>query len=706
MIKILNDRPLFYCFLAFGFGILLAKPIFSVNIFYCVLTALIFAIITFFCIKFKKIISISLIFICFLIGFLSFYLSSLAFNVKDYGTAEMEISGRVCVSTIYENSQNVIIDNVYVNKNKINKCINVHIYSSTDIEEGYVLTFSAVINKNTLFTLGSFNSYNYKYNIPYSCSVDLENITIDGTNELYWSERLRLNVKDILFKNMGEDEASVSYASLFGDKTYIDSQIKSNFSVSGIAHLLAVSGLHIGFLVTLLSFLLNKTKTNKYAKTAIIVAVLGIYAYLCNFSASVLRASIMFFILNLAGLLGKKYDRLNAWSTAGIICLLFKPLSVFDGGFLLSFASVLCIFMFAKPLEKLFIKWHIPKKLASTLGVMVPVQFGLIPLIAMYYSEMSILSIITNFLCIPIFEIFFMLLFLFVPIVLLLPFMSFLLAVPEFIIGGIIKISGFISNQKFAIINLTTLGGLVVVLIYVILFILSHYVNLNKFKKTITCGLICALSLVSIIIQSHPVVPTNNKITIINTGKPVYFLELNNTSFAVGYFDNYAIDLTTQYAHISRLYGVDYFISLNSSLPDKNLRGDLFKNVLSFGISSGEEKLTEDLTLKNNIVISPVVFGDNVAGLIIESDDIKIYFTRNIELNELAYLEFGMLYDDFDLIIGKDKYVEKYNDFSTFKYTLADGNIIKNSNKILNNKNGCWTFELNNNIITNMRGVD
>lgn len=697
MKKILNNRPLFFCFLAFGLGILIAKPIFSLNVFYCVLAILLFGIVLFLCCKFKKFASFTLICLCFGLGVLSFYLSEVNFGAKNYGSTQLEISGRTLVATIYESSQNVILDNVYINGNKVNECINVHIYNSTGIKEGTILTFNSALTNNTLFTLGSFNSYNYKYNIHYFCSVNLEDIAIDQTDVLNWSERLRASVKNVLYNNMGDVEASVSYASLFGDKTYIESGVKTAFSVSGIAHLLAVSGLHIGFLVTILTKLLNKTKLNKYLVSGIMIVVLGVYAYLCNFSASVLRACLMFFVLNIAGLFGKKYDRLNAWSLAGILCLIIKPLSVYDGGFLLSFACVLCIFMFAQPLTQLFIKWHIPKKLAFTLGVTIPVQFGLLPLISLYYTEVSVFSLIANLICVPVFEIFFTLLFLMVPIVLIIAPLGFLLFVPKVIISAIIAFATFVGGLDFAIIHLTALSGLIVICFYVIMFCVSHFVNLNVSKKIVACFCLFVASLLFMVGTTYNVSPKQNQITILNGTKQVYFLELDSKSFAVGYFDTHCINLTKSFANNARLYGVDYFISLNTSTPADNY----FKNVITFG-----ENHSDAVMATNNVAITPLSIAGEFAGVVIKSESLNLYFASNNSLTDLQLAQLAINYSNFDLVAGKTKIIDHLTEYVSYSYCIKDGKVIEGVNEYCLNINGNWTFSLNYNTIENMRGVD
>ena len=354
--------------------------------------------------------------------------------------------------------------------------------------------------------------------------------------------------------------------------------------------------------------------------------------------------------------------------------------------------------MFEAPLKRLFQKWHISKKLASTLGVMVPVQFGLIPLLSLYYSKISLLSLLTNFICVPLFEIFFVILFLIVSICLILPFMIFLLVIPKFLIGIIISIAGFFASLDFAIINLTTLTGVVVVAIYVFMFIFSHFVNLTISKKFFISFGLCVMSLFVMIMQTYSLFPHDSKITVLNSNKSVYFLELNQTSIAIGYFDNQSIEMVENYANGSRLYAVDYFISLGSSYKNSTT----FKNTYT---CVGENRLEENL-VKNNVHIVPIWFSGIFAGVSISCNRAKILFVSNNSLSNFDYVDFGNLYNNYDIIIGRSKNVDVYKNYIKHNYQIIDGQFLTGINQTNVSKNGNWTFELKDNIITNMRGVD
>ena len=368
MKKIFNYRPIFYSFVALALGIFFARDIFRGNIFIIIGVILTFFALLLVCVFTKHIKRIIISIFVFCLGFGIFAFSNFAFNNLPFQNGVYIVSGRINTVKSYSSSQAVILDNVYIDGQKIDRCIKVFVGGESSLEAGYVITFSDYLEKTSLFTLGEFNNYDYKYQIAYTASVS--NITIDKFDGLTVSEKLRESVKSVLFDNLAHDEASVCYASLFGDKSLIEGNIKQDFVGSGLAHLLAVSGLHVGFIAVLLKFLLRKMPYKQFINPIIIGSILYFYCYLCSFSASVVRATIMFLVLSLADSFSKHYDRLNALGLAGFAILLYKPLSVYDPGFLLSFFCVFSICMFMPHFLNLLGKFKkFPKWLKESLAL-------------------------------------------------------------------------------------------------------------------------------------------------------------------------------------------------------------------------------------------------------------------------------------------------------------------------------------------------
>ncbi len=696
----INNRPLFFCFLAFALGIYFARPIFCLNVYTCIFCFAFLFVFAFLCIKYKKIKTLILIFSAFCVGLGVFFISFFSFGAKSFENENYLISGRVCSCTTYENSESVILDSVYVNGEKQKHNFKVYIFKDNEMQVGDVIAFSATIKNVQLFELGKFNSYAYKYNVPYECSVSFDDVSISDTNNLSGPEKFRQLVFGVLQKNMSADEASVSYASLFGDKSYIEDDVRADFSTSGVAHLLAVSGLHVGFVALIIIWILKKIKVNNFVGFGILASFLGVYAYLCSFSASVLRASLMILIAELATLIGQRYEKLNALSIAGIVCLIINPLYVYDGGFLLSFACVLSIFMFSKRFERMFVKWHLPHCLASPLSVIVPVQLGILPILSNYFTKTSILTFFVNLLCVPIFEIFFILLFLTIPIVLLIPAFGWLLKLPQLIIYGIMFLAGKVANVKWAIINLTPFSGILIVGVYTVLFLFSHYVNFSWVIKTISCSVIIVVTLLISVISTLKIEPASNKITILNSyGNIVYCFEIDNESFAISNFDTNSINKLVRFAEYSRLYNIDNYISLNNIMPqDKNL----FLNVYN----ANDEQEYNEVKLFKNTMLMPIKVGLQFAGVYIKTKDISAFIMNNVKLNPGLCMELALLVGDVDIIFGEKQYATNILEYIDCDYAIVDGNCIYQKNNTFKPPEMDFSFELKNNNVINMRGVN
>lgn len=149
---------------------------------------------------------------------------------------------------------------------------------------------------------------------------------------------IRCRAGDILDNILPEKEASVAKAMLLGEKKGIDRELKSLYQGAGIAHILAISGLHISLLGMGLYRLLTLRLSRK---TACLLSCLVLFSYLLmtGFSPSAVRAVLMFFLYMLARLAGRTYDMPTALSAAAVLLLAENPAWMQDSGFLLSFAA-------------------------------------------------------------------------------------------------------------------------------------------------------------------------------------------------------------------------------------------------------------------------------------------------------------------------------------------------------------------------------
>lgn len=155
-----------------------------------------------------------------------------------------------------------------------------------------------------------------------------------------------------------EIEATASAVSV-GERSGITSDMRRRYSLSGAAHLLAVSGLHVGFVFAIVNMLLwwmPALRRGHLWRCAAAVAAIWLYAAVAGFSPSVTRAAVMFTLLQLSAAATARADTLNSLALAACILLLADARTLFDAGFLLSFIAVAAIVEWGVPLDRLGVR--------------------------------------------------------------------------------------------------------------------------------------------------------------------------------------------------------------------------------------------------------------------------------------------------------------------------------------------------------------
>ena len=162
---------------------------------------------------------------------------------------------------------------------------------------------------------------------------------------------LRGKLQDTLYASMGDEGAAVATAILFGNTSGIEEGLLENVRYGGIAHVFAVSGLHIGSAFAFCLFLFRRNRIPAPFRFIITASVLLLYGGICGYSASVVRAIITCLVGYGCTLLGVKYDPLESLSLAALIVFTLYPTLVFGVGAQLSFGACLGILLLAKPLR-------------------------------------------------------------------------------------------------------------------------------------------------------------------------------------------------------------------------------------------------------------------------------------------------------------------------------------------------------------------
>ena len=220
---------------------------------------------------------------------------------------------------------------------------------------------------------------------------------------------LRDNIKSRIYNYFEKTDlffTGVGYAMMFGDSTMLDDSVYGVFESSGIIHLLAVSGFHVSVIVGFIMFVLKKLKFKNIANFFITAAIIFFYAYLCNFSVSVVRAGIMSLLSIYASMTNKECDRMSSMSTALIFILLINPLDLFNVSFVLSFVAVLSIILLLPVFERLFSKVF-SEKLSGMLSLSISTSIGITAFQLYYFGQAPILSFLSNLITVPIVSVLF-----------------------------------------------------------------------------------------------------------------------------------------------------------------------------------------------------------------------------------------------------------------------------------------------------------
>lgn len=205
--------------------------------------------------------------------------------------------------------------------------------------------------------------------------------------------------------NLSHDANAFISALTLGHKDDLSGNLKEAFQASGTSHILAVSGLHVGIIYTVLSLMFSLfSKTFKRLKISqfLIIGSLWLYAIIAGLSPSILRATIMLSIVSVGTIFRKQTYLVNILAATAFFILAHNPLQLFDVGFQMSFAAVAAIF-YINPLINgiLRVEHKGLKYLWSLLTVSISAQLGVLPITLYYFGTFPTYFFISNLIIIP-----------------------------------------------------------------------------------------------------------------------------------------------------------------------------------------------------------------------------------------------------------------------------------------------------------------
>jgi ComEC/Rec2-related protein len=433
------------------------------------------------------------------------------YNCDKIDEGSATITGRIKeVGEVYnEDRLDIILDNVNITSSTQNKqiknCVRLVVLCDGAEEKLVVGTFVSISGKVSNYDLyyknsaGEYTFYAINKGVTIYGYATNENVIVSsGETKLTIPEKIKITLQSRIEGALDDEYVGLALGMLFGDRSKLDDSISADFSSAGIAHILAVSGLHIGFLLAILIAICKILKIRGWPKFVFCSVVLVLYAWVCGFSVSVTRAVIMSITWLYGECRYKKYDSLNAWAIALSIVLVASPYSSTTVGFQLSFGAVLGVILLARPLTEFFSKFMF-KKLALSLSATISVEIACTFIISRYFGEISLVAIIANFVAIPLASVAYMCLFITSIISLIIPAASGSIFLFQFVMQVVVKFVHLVAPASILFIK-PVISTVVTGLTIAAMCVASDYLFIKRKRKLYIIGTLLVAIIALIII--------------------------------------------------------------------------------------------------------------------------------------------------------------------------------------------------------------
>jgi len=310
---------------------------------------------------------------------------------------------------------------------------------------------------------------------------------------------IQRKITAIIHNSFDLQPAAFASALILGKRDEINREIIDTYSSLGIIHVLAVSGLHVGYVTLILLAIFSLLPVDYRTTVILTIAALAIYAALVEFRPSVVRASVMASILLLAQASEQRYDILNLLGAAALLILLANPLQLFQIGFQLSFLAVLGIVLFYNRIETVLetvglTVESMSKPIRYVMGlflVSVAAFIATAPLTAYYFRIIPVWGLLLNLLVIPLIGIIVIATFVVLITGLFWPALSGIYAeVPNTLIHLMNTILQFLHHSGFHAIHLPGVSPIIIGFVYTILAGLLFFRAKNFIRYSIFGSLI------------------------------------------------------------------------------------------------------------------------------------------------------------------------------------------------------------------------
>lgn len=545
---------------------------------------------------------------------------------------------------------------------------------------------------NTVPYLFNYKKYLYNKRVYYTLKIDSIKILNENSNPF-------IKLKNRVIKHVNSyKDSTYLYAFILGKTELISDEVLTSYRENGISHLFALSGLHVSIFSSILLFILKKLRFKEILNYVLIFIFLLLFSFITGFSPSILRATLLFFLLSINKVFYLNIRTLDILYLVFIILVIINPFIIYNLSFILSFTAAFFL-IFSSDLLKG------KNYFVSLFKVSLLSYFASLPLSIYYFGYTNLLGTILNLVFVP-----------------LVSFVVFPLTLITFIISKFYSILNITTNlleslsllfNKFKIIIYFPRINLIFVFIY--LSILMLYI---KFKKKICLYLIIVLL---IFFKIRPYMDNNTYIYYIDVGQGDSILvvtpHLNKTilidtggivSFNENYKSNIVKNKTIPFFRRIGINRVDYLFLTHGDYDHAGEANELLSNfcvkkvfINKGNINNIEKKINnkEVLTLKNfvidNIKVNSLnnnVFNnenDDSTILLFNIYDYKFLFMGDASIKTEEYLLNNYILPNVDILkVGHHgSYTSTSTDFINVikpKYSVisvGENNMYKHPNK-------------------------
>lgn len=352
---------------------------------------------------------------------------SIDYRSKYISTHQVRLQGQIVSEVRYSQALNATrtsfelrVQKIWQNERfrKTGGKVLVQIFKPVDLNYGDVIEIQGKLHRPFEFSSESnfsYREYLSRRNIFFVISVKKSTPVqrLGRSGGWFVLKRTALNLRRGMIRNLEvyltPNETAMMQAILLGERTQIPNHIRDIFVHTGTAHILAISGLHVGMIALLMLLLLNVVRVPRGLQLVITILFLGGYIVLTGSRPSVVRAATMYIIFLGARLLERETNQLNMLSVAAFIILLINPLNLFDIGFQLSFTCVLGIVSLAPKIRSMLYRKNTSRARHDVLyagfiqsfSVSVAVWLVVEGLIGYYFEIITPVSIVANLIVVP-----------------------------------------------------------------------------------------------------------------------------------------------------------------------------------------------------------------------------------------------------------------------------------------------------------------